>query len=142
VATITKQRDGHTGTDFFFRLVPVDLGPAADPDADPDERDGSRIVEQAQGAAKAAYKPPSRDVALDALREAVDLYGEVLPGTSTIPPGVRVVRLEKWLSRWRLRTGDDYSSDGSAASAFRRERRKLIEACQVNCSGVYAWLCS
>jgi putative DNA primase/helicase len=142
VATITKQRDGHTGTDLFFRLVPVDLGPAADPDADPDERDGSCIVEQAQGAAKTAYKPPRRDVALDALREALEAYGEVLPGTSTIPPGVRAVRLEKWLSRWRLRTGDDYGSDASAGAAFRRERRKLIDTSQVDCSGRYAWLCS
>lgn len=133
-AEVVKVKDGEAGQRHGFRLLSVDLGPSDDPEADPDERISSCVVEPTEAAPK-PVKQPRRDVALDALREALQEYGECLPGTSSIPPGVRAVRLDQWLSRWRLRTGDDYATEDSARSAFRRERTNLLKMGKVQCSG-------
>jgi hypothetical protein len=136
---VVKVKDGEAGQRYGFRLLSVDLGPSDDPEADEDERISSCVVEDTEAAPK-PVKQPRRDVALDTLREAVQECGQRLPGTSSIPPGVRAVQLEQWFSLWRLRTGDDYSSDESAKTVFRRERKALIVAGTVGCSGVYAWI--
>lgn len=139
--TVEKQRDGETGIAFAFKLRPVDLGASEDPDADPDERESSCVVEPLEGAAAAPLrKVPRRDIALDALREAIAEHGEKLAATSNVPGGVKGVRLERWQARFRLLSGDDYKTDDVAASAFRRARGKLLTSRSVACSGVWAWL--
>ena len=121
------------------QLGSVDLGPSDDPEADADERISSCVVEATDAGPKAT-KEPRRDVALEALKEAIYDYGERMPGTSAIPPGVKAVRIEQWLSRWRLRTGDDYSSDDSAKTVFRREGKALVERGVVGCAGKLVWI--
>lgn len=138
-AEVVKVKDGETGQRFGFRLVSVDLGPSDDPEADPDERISSCVIELAEAAPR-AVKQPRYDVALNALREAVQEHGERMPGTSAIPAGMRAVRLEQWRNRWRLRTGDDYTTEESAAAAFRRERKNLLESGKVQCLGQLVWI--
>ena len=136
---VTKLRDGEAGQRFGFRLAAVDLGPDPDPDAEPDERFTSCVV--VPGDIPNTTKTARRDVALDALRETLSEHGARLSaGTSTIPPGAKVVTLDQWQARWRLRTGDDYGDADVAAAAFRRERRKLIDAGTVQCSGRTVWI--
>lgn len=96
------------------------------------------MIEQADSAP--SHKSSRYDLALDALREALSEYGRKMPGTSSIPPGVCACTLDQWLARWRLRTGDDYTTTETATSAFRRERLKLLKAETIRCSGVYVWL--
>jgi hypothetical protein len=138
-ATIVKVKDGEDGAAIGFRLVPVDLGPSADPDADPDERETSCIVEPAD-VPKATRKPVRRDVALDALRETVAEFGERTPGTSTIPPGVRAVTLDQWKARWALRTGYDDASGLSVRVNFHKDKDALLKAGAIAISKPYVWL--
>jgi AAA domain len=142
VLTVEKQRDGETGAEFAFRLVPVDLGASSDPEADPEERYVSCVVEPLDGVPAGKGKPAKRDVALDALHETISTYGERLPQSSTIPPGVRGVRLDQWAARWRLRTGDDYESQRIGDAAFRTQRAALLKAGAIMISDPYVWLAS
>lgn len=139
-ATVCKVRDGETGAVFAFKLHQVDLGPSVDPDAEEGECESSCVVEMLDGIPDAGPRPAKRDVALDALREAISEHGAPLPPSSTIPPGVRGVHLPQWLARWRLRTGDDYSTDRTRQSAFRREKAKLLAAGLVGISDPFVWL--
>lgn len=138
IATIEKQRDGETGATFAFRLTQVDLGASDDPEAEPDERETSCVVEPCE-AARAAPRRPKRDVALDSLIEAIAERGETMPGTSTLPAGVRAVRLPQWERRWLLRAGDDYRTPAVATAAFRRERGRLVKAGAVIVSHPWVW---
>jgi hypothetical protein len=138
-AEVVKLKDGEAGQRYGFQLRSVDLGPSDDPEAEEDERISSCVVEPTEAAPKAT-KEPRRDVALESLKEAIQDHGARMPGTSAIPPGVRAVHIEQWLSRWRLRTGDDYSSDDSAKTVFRRERKALVERGAVGCAGKLVWI--
>lgn len=85
-----KAKDGESGSTVGFGLLPVDLGPSSDPDTEPDERESSCVVVPADvPPARATRKPARRNVALEALREAIGEHGETMPGTSTIPKGVK-----------------------------------------------------
>ena len=76
-----KVKDGEAGAPVGFRLLQVDLGPSSDPDASPDEHESSCVVEPADAPPLPARKTVRRDVALDALREAIGEYGKKLPGS-------------------------------------------------------------
>ena len=80
-----------------------------------------------------------RDVALDALREAIGEYGQVMPDTSTIPKGVKAVTLDQWKARWMLRTGYEDSSGNSIAVNFHKDKDALLKAGKVSISKPYAW---
>ena len=137
---VEKQRDGEVGTEWAFKLRAIDLGPSDDPDAEEGERESSCVVEPMGSVPTAPARASKRDVALDALQAALSEHGQQMPGTSTIPPGTKAVQLDTWRSRFRHMTGDDYKSDDVAASAFRRERQKLLAAGKVACSGQHAWM--
>jgi len=138
-AAVRKVKDHEDGERLGFRLVHIDLGPSSDPDADPGERDGSCVVEPAAAPA-AAPKAMRRDVALDALREAIGECGEKMAGTSTVPAGVRVVKLDQWRARWALRTGYEDSTGNSIAVNFHKDKDALLKANRIAISKPYVWL--
>ena len=140
IAEVVKLRDGEIGQRIAFRLDPVDLGADPDPAADDGERVGSCALRMLDVVPAAARKPVRRDVALDALRETIGEFGEKLPGTSTIPPGVKIVTLEQWRSRWALRTGYDDASDRSVASNFHKDKDALLKAGAIQISKPYVWI--
>jgi KaiC/GvpD/RAD55 family RecA-like ATPase len=134
VATVEWSRDGEAGQRYGFRLLPVELGT----DTDGDVAMTCVLVPSAEATAKAA-KPVRRDVALDALREAIGEHGQVMPDTSTIPKGVRAVTLDQWKARWMLRTGYEDSSGNSIAVNFHKDKDALLKAGKVSISKPYAW---
>ena len=143
IATVEKSRDGVAGERFPFQLVPVDLG--TDADGDPitacivrhldTETPGQRPQRALTGVAK---------VALQALQEAISTDGETLPGTSTIPSGVRAVTIARWRAQFRTRYGTD--PDGgdrdrdAIKKAFIRAREQLAQAEAVGVSDPYVWV--
>ena len=80
-----------------------------------------------------------RNVALDALREVVREIGQRMPGTSTIPPGMRAVRLEQWRTRWALRTGYAESGPDSIRNNFNKDKDALLKAGKIAISAPYVW---
>lgn len=97
-ATITKQRDGREGDQLTFRLEAIDLGPHPDHEAEEGAHWGSCVVVPCD----AAVEPTRRkkitagaQVALDALKAALEASGEMIPATSILPR-VRAVPVAKW----------------------------------------------
>ena len=141
VVEVTKVRDGEPGQQFAFRLQAVDLGLDDDPDADPDERITSCVVEPLSTVPdKLKSKIIRRDVALDALREVLAEFGERIPETSAIPPGVKAVTLDQWKTRWTLRTGYDDAAGESVRVNFDKDRRALLSAGAIQISKPYVWI--
>jgi hypothetical protein len=135
-ATIEWSRDSESGKRYGFRLPVVELG--TDADGDPVR---TCIVEPTDAPAETRKrKGTRRDVALDALREIIGELGERLPGTSTIPPGVKAVTLDQWRDRWTLRTGYDDSTGNSIAVNFHKDKNALLAADAIAISKPYVWL--
>jgi hypothetical protein len=126
-------RDGAAGERIGFRLLPVDLGTDTDGD-----HVSTCIIEPADAPSQRA-KRPRRDVALDALHEAISEFGQEMPGTSTIPHGVRAVKLDQWKMRWILRTGYEGSDDRSIRTNFDKDRRALLAAGAIGVSAPFVW---
>jgi hypothetical protein len=135
VATVEWSRDGESGQRYGFRLPVVELG--TDQDGDPVT---TCVVEPCVAASPSKPKATRRDVALDALREAIHDFGEPMPGTSTIPPGVRAVTIDQWRSRWTLRTGYDDAKPESVRVNFDKDRRDLLTRAAIAISKPYVWL--
>ena len=135
VATVEWSRDGEAGERIGFRLRVVDLGT----DADSDRVTTCVVVPSAEAAAR-PVKAVRRDVALDALREAISEHGETMPETSTIPKGVKAVTIERWKARWALRTGYEDSSGNSINVNFHKDKGDLLKAGKVAISKPYAWI--
>ena len=133
VATVEWCRDGEAGERLGFWLRQVDLGT----DVDDDTATTCVLLPSAEAAAK-PVKPMRRDVALDALREAIGEYGELMPGTSTIPKGVKAVTLEQWKARWMLRTG--YDAGRSADAGYCRDKADLLKATTISISKPFVWI--
>ncbi|MEO8718914.1 MAG: AAA family ATPase [Burkholderiales bacterium] len=142
VATVEKQRDGIAGEQFPFRLEVVEMG--TDPDGDPITT--CVVVHQDAAHAQTSDRPTALSGAavtgLKALHEAVGEYGQIMGGSSTIPAGVRAVKLDEWRTRFRLRYGTD--GEGKRAQdairqAFGRAREQLLKAGKVGISDPYCW---
>lgn len=133
VATVEWSRDGEAGQRYGFRLRVVDLGV----DVDGDVATTCVLIPSAEAAAK-PVKPVRRDVALDALREAIGEYGETMPGTSTIPKGVKAVKLDQWKARWMLRTG--YDAGRNADSHYCHDKADLLKSGTVGISKPFVWI--
>jgi KaiC/GvpD/RAD55 family RecA-like ATPase len=136
VATVEWSRDGEAGHRYGFKLPQIELGI---------DRDGETvttcIVEpSAEAAAKVAGKGVRRDVALDALREAISEYGDVMPESSTIPRGVRAVSLDRWKARWALRNGYEGSSGNSINVNFWKDKTALLKADKITISAPFVWI--
>lgn len=137
---ITKLRDGETGTQFSFRLGVVDLGP--DLEGGPEERVTSCVVLPATE--DAATDDPklgvSADIAIRTLRDLVYEQGQQMPDTSTIPAGVRAVKLDAWRSRFLTAYGE--KSEGSKDSQlrlFRKAKDELLGRRLIGLSDPYVW---
>lgn len=140
VATVEKSRDGTTGDQFPFDLQVVELG--QDSDGDPITtcvvhhidagRRNRKPVRELSGVARVAFQ---------ALQEAVSEHGETMPGTSTIPAGVRATTIARWRAQFRLRYGTDEERTGEAIKkAFMRAREQLAKAESVGVSDPYVWV--
>jgi hypothetical protein len=153
VAELRKVRDDESGETFAFRLRPIDLGPSADPDAGEDERESSCVVEPISAPAQAPRKmralPKGSEIAFKALREAIAEHGEPLPPSSTLPGGVRAVRLEVWRRRFYVYEPADADSQDEAAmrragdarlKRFTRSRTALVASGAVGIANEFAWL--
>lgn len=139
IATVTKQRDWPEGQRFAFELIPVELG--LDEDG---EIVTSCIVEPTDAPTE---KPRERQlsgvarVALTALKETLLQHGETMPETSSIPPGVRAVRIDQWRERFALRYGEEKSNSAEAVSrAFRRGKEDLHRRDAICLSQPFVWL--
>ncbi len=135
IATVEWSRDGEAGARYGFRLQQVDLGV----DVDGDRATTCVLVPSAEAAVK-PVKTARRDVALDALREAISEYGEAMAGTSTIPRGVKAVTLDQWRARWLLRTGYEDSSADSIKVNFGKDRAELLKADKITISRPFVWI--
>lgn len=142
--TIEKQRDGPTGESFAFELEVVDLGVDSDGDTVRTVivkhlQDGESRFRQA----KPRGLQPTAKMGFQALEEAILQYGEPMgSGSSTIPAGVRAVRIEDWRRQYYLRIGRDTgeTKDETAKKAFQRARMQLAAAGHVGMSDPWAWV--
>lgn len=133
VATVEWSRDGEAGMRYGFRLLPVELGT----DSEGDMATTCVLLPSAEAAVRPT-KPVRRDVALDALREAISEYGEPMVGTSTIPPGVRAVTLDRWKARWILRTG--YDPGRTADANYCHDKAALLKSSTIGISNPFVWI--
>lgn len=134
VACLEWSRDGEAGKQYGFRLRQVELGTDADGDQ------VTTCVLQPSTVVPAKPRQVRRDVALDALHEAISEHGERIPESSTIPKGIKAVRLDTWKARWALRTGYDESTGNSVNVNFYKDKDGLLKAGKVAISKPYVWL--
>lgn len=139
IATVTKQRDWPEGDKYAFELVAVDLGIDQDGDLVT-----SCVIEVSD---VPIHKPQERPlsgvarVAATALKETILAQGETMPETSSIPRGVRAVRIEHWRERFILRYGDERSNSTEAISrAFRRAKEDLLKRDVICISSPHVWM--
>lgn len=95
VASVEKSRDGMQGDQFPFALDVVDLGTDSDGDACTTCIVRHLDGEAAAGTAKRKKITAGAQVALDALKAAIDANGETTPETSVLPR-VRAVKVDRW----------------------------------------------
>jgi hypothetical protein len=93
--------------------------------------------------------PKGSEIAFKALREAIAEHGEPLPPSSTLPGGVRAVRLEVWRRRFYVYEPADADSQDEAAmrragdarlKRFTRSRTALVASGAVGIANEFAWL--
>ena len=117
---------------FRFDTVPLVL-PSGKPAS-------IKVAVPVDGVPASAIKPIRREVALDALHETVSELGRRMPGTSTIPPGAKVITLEQWRTRWALRTGYADSGADSVRVNFNKDKDALLKAGRIVISSPYVWV--
>lgn len=145
VATVTKARDGETGTAYAFRLEMAELGTDDDGDAVT-----TCIVQTANVEAirrKPTKVPTNARTAFNCLQGVIQDRGELMPATSAIPPGTKAVTVEVWRDRFRemSRLVTDGEDDPTkAATAFRQRWKRAVDALQnaeiVGVVGTYVWI--
>lgn len=124
--TAEKVRDGEDGeTLLSFRLRVVDLGGMADidPEAEPDERLTSCIVEPVEGPARKVRAEPTgknQRIVLEVLRQLVIESCEALPASSVIPAGTSGVELDALMLRAapKIPTADAFRARGRVNEAL------------------------
>lgn len=138
---VEKLKDGADGLRFGFRLQELCIG------FDEDREEITSCV----AVSAEAPAPRSRgrrkgsgsmaDVALKALHEALAEHGESMPGSSTVPRGVRAVTIEKWRGRFRLRygAGEDMKDDTAFRMAFMRAKEALLKEEKIIISAAFVW---
>lgn len=141
VATVEKSRDGESGQTYGFNLKVIDLG--ADEDGDPLTTCVIEPTDAAPSSKNARPLSATGQIALQALRESIGEHGETTPETSSMPRGVRAVRIERWRTRFALRYGTDGDIKGSAIRmAFSRGKDALIKSGYIAISDPFVWLTS
>lgn len=144
VATITKARDFEAGARYAFALKLIELG--RDDDGDP--MTSCVVIPTETPSLEPRRREPALSgvarVVLQALKESVAEYGEAIPGTSTIPHGVRAVQIERWRARFVLRYGAEGSGTerktSTVTKGFNRGKEALLKRGLVAISDPWAWL--
>lgn len=138
VAELELAKDLETGMRIASRLAIVEIGRDGDGDAVT-----SCVLKPADVPKATAGRPPKGErAAFDALKTAIDAHGEIAPGSSPIPPGVRVVKVETW-RRYARQSGISASSEPAALKkAFDRAHTKLIDGKHVGTWGEFRWIAS
>lgn len=148
--TAEKVRDGADGEVLLtFRLFSVDLGPMieTDPDADPDERRTSCVVEPVDLPLKrgsAVRLSDTDQIALRVLRDLCARTEDRTEETSLHPAEKPRVAVDDWRERFRKERGvakDDRQAMESSKKAFQRAVDRLKNAGQVGVYESRAWLC-
>lgn len=137
VASVEKVRDGLMTEKFPFTLEPVEIG--LDADGDP-------VMTCLLNAADSeAYQEPKKAqirgiaaIALQAMNEEMGISGRALPGSSTIPAGVKAIKIEQWRERFRIRYGED-KDQAVRTKAFWRAKDQLLSAGAIALSDPWAW---
>lgn len=137
---VSKLKDDVTEGEFLFRLQTLCVG--FDEDA---EEITSCVALPTDAPAK---KPPGRpkssgmaDLALTALKEALEAHGEVAAGSSTIPRGKKIVGIDRWRAQFRVRygSGEDVK-DGAVRIAFMRAKDALLAQNIIAISDPMVWI--
>jgi hypothetical protein len=141
VAELELAKDGATGLQLVSRLNVVEIG--RDDDGDPIT---SCVVEAADSPSPDGQARPSArlskgaQIALRALRDAIDECGLEPPASNHIPTGVKAVTVEQWRT-YAYRLGVSGSSEARARQlAFQRAHEALIAADQVAVWEPMAWI--
>jgi hypothetical protein len=139
VTELELSKDGDVGLTLVSRLEQVQVGV---------DNDGDVIFSCVVEAATRAGKPKPKahkvtgaaQIALNALRKALDEMGQAAPGSNTIPSNVRVVTLDQWRV-YAYRSGVSEGDDESAKrKAFARAHERLLGAGLVGAWTDYRWL--
>jgi hypothetical protein len=138
-AEVVKQRDRPSGDKFSFTLEPIDIG---------QDNDGATITScvvveteaPAGKQARAATLPKAAQIALRALAEAVDEYGQAAPRLPQIPHGVRTVSQDQWRERAYLRGISVSQGESARRMAFKRASEQLIGANRVGVWDSHIWI--
>lgn len=134
-ATVEKVRDGVAGEKFGFELQPIEIG--MDSDGDKVYTCLLNATDTVAKASKPIVLKGRTKVGLAALKSAVDAVGQVMPGTSTIPKGVKAVKLEQWREHFDRMYGKDNTTP--ASQAFYKARESLLDD-RISISDPYVWL--
>ena len=141
VATVENAKDGPIGLEIVSRLVPVDVGQ----DEDGDTITSCVIEPVGEPAATKAAKKPKRlpegaQIALQALRNAMDELGAVPPASNHIPPNVKTVTVDQWRD-YAYRSGVSGSDKPRARqAAFQRAHSALVTERKVAMWEPHVWL--
>jgi hypothetical protein len=124
-----KLRDGRTGWQSEYRLLPVKLGENAD-----GKEVFSAFVESVEGGGvrlaavkkdKVGRPNASEQIGLRALREAIAECGEQVPASNHIPKNVRIVSTECWRD-YAYRLGISNGGARAQQTAFKRAQDGLL----------------
>jgi hypothetical protein len=142
VAMVEMAKDGSVGLEIVSQLVSVDVGK----DDDGASMTSCVIVPIGEPAVSTeAAKKPKRltdgaQIALRALREAINDLGEVPPASNHIPPNIKTVSVDQWRT-YAYRLGVSGSSEARARQlAFQRAHSILVTARKVTVWEPHAWL--
>ena len=137
VALIEKSRDGVSGSEYPFDLKMIDLG--VDSDGDPIN---TCLVLDNNTTAQQKAKPPTganQVIVYDAIKNAILLYGQVMPGTSAIPAGVVAVEVEVVVNivkqKMPLEENTKY-----ARQKIARAMDSLFATKNIGIEGKYVWI--
>lgn len=146
--TAEKVRDGADGEILMtFRLATVDLGPMTDfdPDAEPDERRSSCVVEPSEAVQLPANTRLSDtdELALRVLREMCAETADRTEATSLHPAGRPRVAIDDWRERFRRKRGVDMSDAKAREASLKAFQRAVDKLNRLRTVGVYekrVWL--
>lgn len=142
VITVEFMKDGAEGDELTSRLVPVEVGTDSDGDAIT-----SCVILPVEGdaATKPAAKkgprlPKAAQIALRALKEAIEECGEDAPASNHIPLGAKVTTVEHWRD-YAYRRGISQSDKPRARqAAFQRATEQLLAADAAAIWDAHVWL--
>jgi energy-coupling factor transporter ATP-binding protein EcfA2 len=135
-ATVDKVRDGVSGERFPFTLEPIQIG--LDSDSEPVMTCLLNAADHSRPSTKPDPTGKNQRVVLKELRLLVNDKGESMPGTSTIPKGVRAVSYQDLVERMLPKL-----PDMKAFTARQRISQSVVSlqsTSHVGVQGDYIWL--